>query len=52
MHHWAKAEELLARSHTREYADEATADACKAIAHALLALLEALERLARSQETT
>jgi hypothetical protein len=51
MHHWAMAEELLKSAHTQEYADKATADACLAIAHALLALLEIFDRLAKSQET-
>ena len=47
MHHWAQAERLLARAHIQKYADEATADACQAAAHALLALLELLDRLAK-----
>lgn len=46
MHHWAQAENYLASANTQQYADKALADACQAIAHALLAILELLTRAA------
>ena len=52
MHHWAQAERLIISAESQQYADKATADACLAIAHAMLALLELLERIARAQEET
>ena len=42
MHHWAQAEAELESAHTQTTAEATTADACLAIAHALLALVELL----------
>ena len=42
VHHWAQAEAELASAHSQESAEATTADACLAIAHALLALVELL----------
>ncbi|HKX55365.1 MAG TPA: hypothetical protein VJN01_04660 [Xanthomonadales bacterium] len=50
MHHWAQAEQDLASAHEQVLAEATTADACLAIAHAVLALLEILERLARTPD--